>query len=161
MDHRYYNPESSSWKSIDIEPGYQLMHGHDALDFVRFRHDQQGDFTRMQRQQLFLKELQRQSGRWSGDWSRVLRIIKALTAQTTSDIDSLRKLAPLVRLIFAVNTSNVNTVHVEGTTPTIDGRLLRRGVAGRDRPGRRRVHEPGEAEDQVQADPGSRRACTT
>ena len=121
VDHRYYNPESSSWKSIDIEPGYQLMHGHDALDFVRFRHDQQGDFTRMQRQQLFLKELQRQSGRWSGDWSRVLRTIKAVTEQTTSDIDSLRKLAPLVRLIFAVNTSNVNTVHVEGTTPTIDG----------------------------------------
>jgi LCP family protein required for cell wall assembly len=121
VDHRYYNPESSSWKSIDIEPGYQLMHGHDALDFVRFRHDQQGDFTRMQRQQLFLKELQRQSGRWSGDWSRVLRIIKAVTQQTTSDVDSLKKLAPLVRLIFAVNTSNVHTVHVEGTTPTIDG----------------------------------------
>ena len=121
VDHRYYNPESSSWKSIDIEPGYQLMHGHDALDFVRFRHDQQGDFTRMLRQQLFLKELQRQSGRWSGDWSRVLRIIEALTSQTTSDVDSLRKLAPLVRLIFAVDTSNVNTVHVEGATPTVDG----------------------------------------
>ena len=121
VDHRYYNPESSDWKSIDIAPGYQLLHGHDSLDFVRFRHDQKGDFTRMQRQQLFLKEMQRQSGRWSGDWSRVLRLIKAVTAQTTSDIDSLKKLAPIVRLIFAVNTANVNTVHVEGTTPTIDG----------------------------------------
>ncbi|RPI05053.1 MAG: LytR family transcriptional regulator, partial [Actinobacteria bacterium] len=121
VDHRYYNPESSDWKSIDIAPGYQLLHGHDALDFVRFRHDQKGDFTRMQRQQLFLKEMQRQSGRWSGDWSRVLRLIKSVTAETTSDIDSLKKLAPIVRLVFAVNTSNVNTVHVEGSTPMIDG----------------------------------------
>jgi len=121
VDRRYYNPESSSWKSIDIEPGYQLLRGHDSLDYVRFRHDQKGDFTRMQRQQLYLKELQRQSGRWSGDWDRVLRIIKAVTEQTTSDIDSLKTLAPLVRLIFAVNTSNVHTVHVEGTTPMIAG----------------------------------------
>ena len=55
------NPESADYKSIDISPGYQLIRGHDALDFVRFRHDQLGDFTRMQRQQLFLKEMQRQS----------------------------------------------------------------------------------------------------
>jgi LCP family protein required for cell wall assembly len=116
VDHRYYNGET-----VHIEPGYQLVRGGDALDFVRFRHDQQGDFTRMQRQQLFLTELQRQSDRWSSDWSRVLRIIRAVTAETTSDIDSLRKLAPLVRLIFAVDTSNVHSVHVEGMTPTIDG----------------------------------------
>lgn len=121
VDHRYYNPESSDYKSIDIQPGYQLLHGHDSLDFVRFRHDQQGDFTRMQRQQLFLKELQRQSSRWSSDWSRVLRLIKAITAQTTSDIDSLKRLKPLVELIFQVNTSKVYTTRLEGSTPMVDG----------------------------------------
>jgi LCP family protein required for cell wall assembly len=121
VDHRYYNPESSDFKSIDIMPGYQLMRGHDALDFVRFRHDQRGDFTRMQRQQLFLKELQRQSGRWSKDWKKVLRLIKAITGETTSDIDSLRRLQPLVELIFQVNTSKFYTVHLEGATPMIDG----------------------------------------
>ncbi len=75
VDHRYYNPaEQLDCKSIDIEPGYQLRaRARMRSDFVRFRHDQQGDFTRMQRQQLFLKELQRQSGRWSGDWGRVVR----------------------------------------------------------------------------------------
>jgi polyisoprenyl-teichoic acid--peptidoglycan teichoic acid transferase len=121
VDHRYYNPEVSDFKSIDIMPGYQLMRGHDALDFVRFRHDQRGDFTRMQRQQLFLKELQRQSGRWSKDWKKVLRLIKAITGETTSDIDSLRRLQPLVELIFQVNTSKFYTVHLEGATPMIDG----------------------------------------
>jgi hypothetical protein len=88
---------------------------------VRYRHDQLGDFTRMQRQQLFLKELQRQSGRWSGDWNKVIKLIKAVTSETTSDIDSLKRLQPLVELVFQVDTSKINTVHLEGSTPMIDG----------------------------------------
>ena len=121
VDHRYYNPESSGYKSIDIMPGYQLMRGHDALDFVRFRHDETGDFGRMQRQQLFLREAQRQSGRWSKDWKKVALLIKSITAETTSDIDSLARLKPLVELVFQVDTSKVSAVHIEGATPTIDG----------------------------------------
>jgi LCP family protein required for cell wall assembly len=121
IDHRYYVPESADYKSIDISPGYQLVRGHDALDFVRFRHDQLGDFTRMQRQQLFIKEMQRQSSRWSKDWTKVMRLIKAITKETTSDIDSLKTLKPLVELIFQVNTSKVYTVHLEGSTPMIGG----------------------------------------
>ncbi len=121
VDRRYYNPEESSFKSIDISPGYQLLRGHDALDFVRFRHDEKSDFGRMQRQQLFLKETQRQSGRWSEDWAMVARLIKAITAETTSDINSLQRLKPLVELVFQVDTSKVSTAHLEGATPTIDG----------------------------------------
>jgi LCP family protein required for cell wall assembly len=121
VDHSYYVTNSPGYGSPDLQAGYQLLHGRQALKFVRFRHDQQGDFTRMQRQQLFLKEVQRQSGRWSHDWPRVIRLIKAITAQTTSDIDSLRRLKPLVELAFVVNTAKINQVHVEGSTPMIDG----------------------------------------
>jgi polyisoprenyl-teichoic acid--peptidoglycan teichoic acid transferase len=121
VDHRYYVPESADHKSIDLQPGYQVLRGHDALDFVRFRYDEYGDFSLMQRQQLFLKELQRQSGRWSGDWRKVLRMIRAITGETKSDLDSLRKLEPLVQLAFSVDTSRISAVHVEGSTPTIGG----------------------------------------
>jgi LCP family protein required for cell wall assembly len=121
VDHKYFVPASASYKSINLEAGYQLVGGKQALNYVRFRHDQKGDFTRMQRQQLFLKELQRQSGRWSGDWTRVIRLIKAITAETTSDIDSLRRLKPLVELIFEVDTAKISQVHLEGSTPMIGG----------------------------------------
>ena len=121
VDHRYFVPASADYKSINLQPGYQLVDGKQGLNFVRFRHDNLGDFGRMQRQQLFLKEMQRQSGRWSKDWSKVLRLIKAITGQTTSDIDSLKRLQPLVELIFQVNTSKVYTVHLEGSTPMING----------------------------------------
>jgi LCP family protein required for cell wall assembly len=121
VDHRYYNPPWSDWKSINIEPGYQKLKGRDALDFVRFRHDQNGDFTRMQRQQLFLRELQRQSGRWNTDWKKVVRLLQAITAETTSDLDTLKELLPLASLALTLDTSRISTVHVEGETPLIDG----------------------------------------
>jgi len=120
VDHRYYF-EDNGIRRVSLEPGYQILNGDRALKFVRFRHDQRSDFTRMQRQQLFLKEMQRQSGRWSGDWTKVIRLIKAITKETTSDIDSLKRLQPLIELIFQVNTAKVHTVHLEGDTPMIDG----------------------------------------
>jgi len=120
VDHRYYF-EDNGINRVSLEPGYQILNGDHALKFVRFRHDGMGDFGRMQRQQLFLKEMQRQSGRWSKDWRKVLTLITAITKQTTSDIDSLKRLQPLVELIFQVNTSKFYTVHVEGSTPMIDG----------------------------------------
>ncbi len=121
VDHKYFVPASADYKSINLDAGYQLVRGKQALNYVRYRHDQRGDFTRMQRQQLFLKELQRQSGRWSGDWQKVVDLIKAVTEETTSDIDSLKRLEPLVELVFEVDTSRINTVHLEGDTPMIDG----------------------------------------
>ena len=121
VDHRYYVAETASYKSIDLAPGYQLLRGHDALDFVRFRHDERGDFGRMQRQQLFLRETQRQSDRWSSDWTKVARMVRAITSETTSDINSLNRLKPLIELVFQVDTAQVHSVHIEGATPTIDG----------------------------------------
>lgn len=116
VDRRYYNPESSSWKAIDIEPGYQLLKGQDALDFVRFRMDGRGDFSRMDRQQTFLKELQRQSGRWNRDWKRVTALLQAVTGEVTSDLDSLQTLLPLASLALTLDTNKVNMVRVQGGT---------------------------------------------
>jgi len=120
VDHRYYFADNGI-NRVSLEPGYQILNGNQALKFVRFRHDGMGDFGRMQRQQLFLKEMQRQSHRWSKDWRKALALINAVTQQTTSDIDSLKRLQPLVELIFQVNTSKVYTVHLEGSTPNING----------------------------------------
>lgn len=40
---------------IDLQPGYQLLDGRRALDYVRFRHDEEGDLGRIRRQQEFIK----------------------------------------------------------------------------------------------------------
>ncbi len=121
IDHKYFVPASAAYKSINLEPGYQLVRGKQALNYVRFRHDEFFDFGRMQRQQQFLRELQRQSGRWSDDWERVIKLIKAITSETKSNLNSLAKIEPLVELAFEVNTSKVYQAHLEGENGMING----------------------------------------
>lgn len=123
VDHRYYNPPNSGSMAIDLLPGYQRLDGQQALSFVRFRHDQQGDFTRMVRQQTFLKEMKRQlsqSARWQ-NWRQLFGIIKTFAKHTVSDIASLNKLYDMASLVLKLDTSRVYQVHIEGGTPTIGG----------------------------------------
>ncbi len=121
IDHRYYNPEGTGFQPIDLQPGYQLVKAKQALNFVRFRHDQKGDFTRMVRQQMFLHEVQRQAVRWSGDWTRVVAMAKAISGLTTTDLDSLKELLAIVNMALTLDTSHIYQAHVEGSTPTIGG----------------------------------------
>ncbi len=121
VDHRYYNTEGNGYQPINLQPGYQLLRAKQSLTFVRYRHDQKGDFTRMVRQQMFLREVQRQARRWSGDWTRVLAMTRAMLKQTTTDLDSLDKLLPVVNLALTLNTSHIYQTHLEGSTPTING----------------------------------------
>jgi LCP family protein required for cell wall assembly len=119
IDHKYFVPASADYKSINLEPGYQLVRGKQALNYVRFRHDEFFDFGRMQRQQLFLKEVQRQSGRWSSDYGKVLKLIRAITDETKSSLNSLKKIQPLVELAFEVDTSRVYQAHLEGANAMV------------------------------------------
>ena len=64
VDRRYYN-DDPTWELIKISPGYQLLDGEKALDYVRFRHDLNYDFGRMQRQQRFLDAVREQALGWN------------------------------------------------------------------------------------------------
>lgn len=113
VDHRYF-----AYTADDQLPGYQRLNGTQALRFVRFRHDQYADFGRMQRQQLFLRELQRQSKRWR-DWAHLPRLIRAVARMTVSDISSMRQLLSLASMVLQLDTSHIYQTHIEGDTPMI------------------------------------------
>lgn len=53
VEKRMYYPS----EEIDLQPGLQNLDGHDALAYVRFRSDGQGDIGRVERQQKFLAAL--------------------------------------------------------------------------------------------------------
>ena len=120
IDHFYYNPVGSGYKSIDIQPGYQLLDGKYALNFVRYRHDIYADFGRMVRQQMFLKELQRQSMRWH-NVLKLPRLIKAIVDLTSSDISDMKQFLSMVSLVLELNTAHIYNTHITGSTPTIGG----------------------------------------
>ena len=66
IDHRYYNDDPDrGFEFIKLSPGYQLLNGTDALDYVRFRHDNEADFGRMLRQQRFVNALREQAVGWN------------------------------------------------------------------------------------------------
>jgi len=121
VDHQYLNREGNGYQPIDIQPGYQLLHAKDALAFVRYRHDQMGDFTRMVRQQLFLREVQRQAMRWNGSWTRVVKMVRAISKLSTTDLDSLTQLLPIANMALGLDTAHIYQVHVQGTSSVVNG----------------------------------------
>jgi len=70
---------------IDLEPGYQLLDGRQALDYVRFRHDEEGDLGRIRRQQEFLKAFVAQMAGFSR-LPRTFRAFQAFLHQVETDI---------------------------------------------------------------------------
>ena len=58
IDRRYYHVNDGSaaedYSNINIQPGYQLFSGTNALAFVRYRHTDE-DYHRIARQQEFVR----------------------------------------------------------------------------------------------------------
>jgi LCP family protein required for cell wall assembly len=61
VDRRYFNDNALAYATINVQPGYQKMCGEKALDYVRFRHDD-NDLVRAARQQDFLRQAKDQVG---------------------------------------------------------------------------------------------------
>src|SRR5690349_20691141 len=63
VDRRYYNKNTGAYyndyANINLQPGYQLLTGEQALDFVRFRHTD-SDLYRNARQQQFVQAIRAQ-----------------------------------------------------------------------------------------------------
>ena len=127
VDRRYYNDTAvTNYSSIDLQPGYQRLDGRDALSFVRFRHDQTGDFGRIVRQQMFLREFKRQLGesaKWQ-NWRALPGLIRLVAKNTISDISSFGKLLSLGRMVMGLDANHVYQTHIEAQAiqvPTANG----------------------------------------
>lgn len=55
VDKAMHYQDQAGGVNIQLEPGYQLLDGRQALDYVRFRQDREGDLGRIRRQQNFMK----------------------------------------------------------------------------------------------------------
>ncbi len=114
VDRRYYHSNegvrpSEQYAEINVQPGYQLMCGKQALDYVRYRHTDT-DIVRSARQQDFL----------SAARSRVSvqdivfdqgELVEAFTDYTTSDISDGETLLEVLKLLAASRNSTINEVH--------------------------------------------------
>lgn len=57
VEKRLYYVDKAQGLYIDLQPGVQVLDGQKALEYVRFRHDAEGDLGRIRRQQQVVKAL--------------------------------------------------------------------------------------------------------
>ncbi len=114
VDRRYYNDNSGldQYAEINVKQGYQKMCGRAALNYVRYRHED-NDLIRSARQQEFLRFARDQVGVSDllGDRKKLIEIFGR---HTRSDIQTRKELLRLVKLTLALDGEPVREVHFEG-----------------------------------------------
>jgi LCP family protein required for cell wall assembly len=115
IDRRYFNDNSgyqASYETIDVPQGYQRLCGEDALDYVRYRHED-NDLVRAARQQEFLRQVKQQVS--VGDLiSDRRRLIEIFGRYSSSDIRSRAEVVRLVKLAASSAGRPVQEVHFKG-----------------------------------------------
>jgi LCP family protein required for cell wall assembly len=114
VDRRYFHsnegvPASEQYAEINVQPGYQLLCGKKALQYVRYRHTdtdlvrsaRQQDFISAARQRVSVQDLVfDQSG-----------LIDIFTKYTTSDINDKETMLQVLKLFLASRNAAIKEVH--------------------------------------------------
>jgi len=90
VDRRYYNPLGTGYSPIDLQPGYQILNGNQALAFARFRHTDT-DIVRAARQQQIIIDLKRQASEKLGI-TDVPLLLNTIAGSVETDVHSLSEL---------------------------------------------------------------------
>lgn len=118
VDRRYFHsnvgvPPSEQYAEINVQPGYQLLCGKKALQYVRYRHTdtdlvrsaRQQDFISAARQRVSVQDLVfDQSG-----------LIDIFTKYTTSDINDKETMLQVLKLFLASRNAAIKEVHFPAT----------------------------------------------
>ena len=110
VDGRYYNRNTGTvatdFADINLQPGYQKLNAVKALQFVRFRHFD-SDFYRAARQQLFIREVERQIAVNKYDLSRMDQLLQAFAKNSASDISSMTEIWRLARTVMSTPSDRI------------------------------------------------------
>jgi polyisoprenyl-teichoic acid--peptidoglycan teichoic acid transferase len=104
--------ETQKYAEIDIDPGYQQLCGYKALQYVRFRHDD-NDLVRAARQQSFLREA-RQKVPPSRLFAKRRDFIDIFTKYTTSDIKDPIAMLDVLKLFIELRDAPVRRIEFQG-----------------------------------------------
>jgi LCP family protein required for cell wall assembly len=114
VDHRYYHSNeglsaSEQYAEINIQPGYQLLCGKKALQYVRYRHTDT-DIVRSARQQSFISNAR---GQVSLDDLLFGQsdLVSIFTEYTSSDIKYGSELIEVMKLLVAAHGASIDQIH--------------------------------------------------
>jgi LCP family protein required for cell wall assembly len=118
VDRRYYHSNVGlapidQYSEIDVKPGYQLLCGKRALEYVRYRHTDT-DLVRSARQQDFIS-----AARQRVPVSKLAfgknDLLDIFTKYTTSDISDAETMLQVLKLFVASRNAAIKEVHFPAT----------------------------------------------
>jgi LCP family protein required for cell wall assembly len=112
---RYYGIDVT----IELDPGLQPMDGEKALQYVRFRSDEEGDFGRVRRQQIFLKTLLREVIAFK-NILKFPQILPEIAQNIKTDME-LSQALKLANRLKNVEIEEINTFTLPGRAGDIEG----------------------------------------
>lgn len=112
---RYYGIDVT----IELDPGLQHLDGEKALQYVRFRSDEEGDFGRVRRQQLFLKTLLQEIIAFK-NILRFPQILPEIAQNIKTDME-LNQALKLANRLKNVEIEEINTFTLPGRAGNIEG----------------------------------------
>ncbi len=116
IDRRYFNDNSGygpDYATIDVKQGYQKLCGRDALDYVRYRHEDT-DIVRAARQQEFLRQVKQQIG-ITKLFERRADLLEIFGRYTDSDIRGRAHVLRLLKLALASAQHPIREIHFKGS----------------------------------------------
>jgi LCP family protein required for cell wall assembly len=127
IDRRYLHVNSGygDYSEINLKPGYQKLSGLQALEYVRYRH-QDSDFIRTARQQAFVREFKRRLDVWSAGTNLFslldslpndLKVRGSAKGQSVGPKTILRYL----KLLSQVKRGNMVQVRIVGESTMVNG----------------------------------------
>jgi LCP family protein required for cell wall assembly len=117
VDRRYFNDNTGGgqrYAAINVKPGYQKLCGQNALDYVRFRHED-NDLVRSARQQEFLRQAKEQVGvgKLISDRDKLVRIFAKYT-ESDRGLRSRKAVLRILKLAVGSLGHPIREVHFEG-----------------------------------------------
>jgi polyisoprenyl-teichoic acid--peptidoglycan teichoic acid transferase len=114
VDRRYYHsnaglPPSEQYAEINVQPGYQLLCGKKALQYVRYRHTDT-DIVRSARQQNFISDARQRISVQDLVFDQS-ELIDIFTEYTTSDISDGKTMLDVLKLFIASRNAVIKQVH--------------------------------------------------
>jgi len=101
--------DNSQGLYIDLDPGLQVLKGEKLEGFLRFRHDEQGDLGRMERQRLVINQVFRKLAQ-----PATLAQLPALLKIAGEDIDTDLSPLELTQLLGAMGHTKLSTQRLNG-----------------------------------------------
>ncbi|NBV41739.1 LytR family transcriptional regulator [bacterium] len=105
---------------IDLKKGRQSLNGHQAMEYLRFRHDNNSDIGRIKRQQDFIRSLADRVVEL-GDKAELPQIISKLSASVETDMSNRQMAGLAVQFRDALEANQIDVGTIPGTVALVAG----------------------------------------